>query len=93
MKKRTLQSMGGQAVAAKFAPPTPCPRCGRVYPFQTSWMTWLGHLGLHKLADNYFGGDIKAAQRRLSENGRARQEEGASWQNNAFKPYRPIKGN
>lgn len=85
------QSAGGKAVAQKFAPPTPCPRCGKVYPFQTSWMTWLGHLGLHGLANKYFSGDIEAAQKRLRQNGLAKQKEGASWENGAFPPYQPVK--
>jgi hypothetical protein len=85
----TPQSLGGQAVAKKYAPPTPCPRCGRTYPFQTSWMVWLGHLSLHALADRYFNGDIKAAQKRLRQNGLARQDP-APW-NGAFEPYRPVR--
>jgi len=89
--KKLDPSIGGKAVAQKFAPPTPCPRCGKVYPFQTSWMAWLGHMGLHGLADKHFGGDIQAAQKRLRQNGQAKQGEGASWQNGAFPPYRPIK--
>jgi hypothetical protein len=84
-------SAGGRAMAQKLAPPTTCPRgCGKTWKFGDSWMAYLGHLGLHKLADNYFGGDIKAAQRRLGENGRARQEQGASWQNGASPVYRPV---
>ena len=84
------QRAGGLAVAQKFAPPTPCPRCGKVFPFQTSWMAWLGHLGLHGLADKHFGGDIQAAQRRLRNNGLARQDP-APW-NKAWPKYRPIGG-
>jgi hypothetical protein len=49
-------------------------------------------LGLHGLADKYFGGDIKAAQKRLWQNGNARNEEGTTWRfNGAFPPYRPIR--
>lgn len=88
----SVARMGGLALKDKEAP-LKCPRCGKLYRFCESWFVHLGHLGLHGLADRYFNGDIQAAQRRLSENGRARQEEGATWQNNAFKPYRPIKGN
>ncbi|GIK42410.1 MAG: hypothetical protein BroJett011_62430 [Chloroflexota bacterium] len=84
------RSKGGQAAAQKYAPTAPCPRCGKVYPFLTPWLAWLGHLGLHGLADRYFGGDIRAAQRRLGENGRARQEQDASWQNGASPTYRPV---
>jgi hypothetical protein len=87
--KQSPQSLGGRAAAQKYAPPTPCPRCNKEYPFQTSWMVWLGHLALHKLADKYFGGDIQAAQKRLRENGLARQDP-APW-NGAFSPYRPIR--
>ncbi len=53
-----------------------------------TWHSYLGHLGLHAIADKYFGGDINAAQKRLRENGRARQDP-APW-NGAWKPYRPI---
>lgn len=87
-QKPTPQQLGGLAVAKKHAPSYPCPRCGKVYPFFTSWMVWLGHLGLHGLADNHFGGDIKAAQRRLQRNGLARQDP-APW-NGAWRPYQPI---
>lgn len=85
------QSIGGRAVAKKYAPLHPCPRCGKVYPVCTPWHVWLGHMGLHGLADKYFGGDIKAAQKRLQQNGLARQEEGASWSNGAWGHYRPVK--
>ena len=85
------QSKGGHAVAKKY-PPAYCPRCGKEIMWGTTWHSYLGHLGLHGLADNHFGGDIEAAQKRLRENGIARQEEGASWSNGAFPPYRPIGG-
>lgn len=55
---------------------------GRVYH------SYLGHLGLHGIADKYFDGDIKAAQKRLRENGRARSDP-APW-NGAWKSYQPI---
>ena len=83
------QARGGKAVAKKHAPPY-CPRCGKQFPFATPWMSYLGHLGLHGLADNWFGGDIEAAQRRLRKNGLARQEQGASWSNGAWGRYQPI---
>lgn len=86
----TPQQLGGRALAAKYAPTDPCPRCGKTYPFLTPWMAWLGHLGLHALADRYFGGDIAAAQKRLRNNGLARQDP-APW-NNAFPKYQPIQG-
>jgi hypothetical protein len=85
--KKKIQSLGGQAVISK-EPPTSCPRCaepmqGRVYH------SFLGHLGLHGLADKYFDGDVKAAQQRLRENGRARSDPFPG--NGAWKPYRPIQ--
>lgn len=83
------RSRGGQAVAKKYAPLHPCPRCGKIYPIATPWHTWLGHLGLHGLADKYFGGDITAAQRRLRNNGLARQDP-APW-NGAWPKYRSVK--
>ena len=82
------QSKGGQAVALKHAP-NRCPRCGKVFPFATPWHSYLGHLGLHGLADKHFGGDLRAAQKRLRENGLARQDP-ASW-NNAWPAYKPIR--
>jgi hypothetical protein len=51
-------------------------------------MAWLGHLGLHGLADKYFDGDIKAAQTRLRRNGLARQDP-APW-NGAWPKYKPV---
>lgn len=83
----TPQQLGGQALARKEAPLS-CPRCGKEFPFAHPYMAYLGHLGLHGLADRYFGGDIKAAQKRLRENGIARQDP-APW-NGAFPPYRPV---
>lgn len=82
------QSAGGKAVAQKYAPAAPCPRCGKIYPSLTSWMAWLGHLGLHGLADKYFDGDIQAAQNRLRNNGQARQDP-APW-NGALPKYCPL---
>jgi len=87
MLKRKIQSMGGKAVISKPAPDF-CPRCGasmqgRVYH------SFLGHLGLHGLADKYFDGDIKAAQKRLRENGTARQDPFPG--NGAWKSYQPIR--
>lgn len=91
-KKLTPQQKGGLAVAKKHAPPS-CPKCGKEYPFATPWHVYLGHLGLHGLADRYFGGDIKAAQKRLQENSLALQEEGASWSNGAWGTYKPVTDN
>lgn len=59
---------GGRAVITR-TPPDTCPRCGRSYTGK-KWHAWLGHLGLHKIADRYFDGDIQAAQKRLRDNGR-----------------------
>lgn len=84
----TKQQLGGRAVAAKTAPLC-CPRCGKTYPFAHPWMAHLGHLGLHGLADKYFNGDIKAAQKRLQQNGLARLDP-APW-NNAWPRYRPVR--
>jgi hypothetical protein len=53
-----------------------------------SWHSYLGHLGLHGLADRHFGGDIEAAQRQLRRNGLARQDP-APW-NGAMPEYRPV---
>src|SRR5690349_1761265 len=77
---------GGKAVGRK-TPPVCCPRCSRSMEGK-SWYSWLGHRGLHALADRYFGGDILAAQQRLRENGQARQDP-APW-NTAFARYRPV---
>ena len=81
------QRAGGLAVAKKH-PPAYCPRCGKEIMWGTTWHSYLGHLGLHGLADNHFGGDIEAAQKRLRDNGLARQDP-APW-NNALPKYRPI---
>lgn len=82
-----VHSLGGKAVIHK-QPPAKCQRCGKSMQGK-SYHSYLGHLGLHALADHYFGGDLAAAQRRLRENGIARQDPAAF--NGAFKPYRPIK--
>lgn len=87
-QKLTPQQLGGKAVAQKEAPLN-CPRCGKQFRFCESWHVYLGHMGLHGLADRYFGGDIVAAQKRLRENGLARQDP-MPW-NGAFAPYRPIR--
>jgi hypothetical protein len=64
--------LGGRTVTSKI-PPARCPRCGRSMKGRV-WHSYLGHLGLHGLADKYFGGDLKAAQKRLRNNGLARQD-------------------
>ena len=53
-----------------------------------TWHSYLGHLGLHGLADNHFGGDLEAAQRHLRGNGLARQDP-APW-NGAWPKYVPL---
>ena len=78
--------LGGLAVKDKI-PPSYCPRCRRSMAGR-SWHSYLGHLGLHGLADRHFGGDIEAAQRRLRENGLARQDPYP--ENGAWPEYEPI---
>jgi hypothetical protein len=80
--------LGGQA-AKRLAPPTTCPRCGRRMDNRT-YHAYLGHLGLHGLADRYFAGDLPAAQARLRANALAVQDP-APW-NGAWPAYRPIGG-
>jgi len=77
--------LGGKAVARK-RPPDVCPRCGRSMAGR-SWHSYLGHLGLHGLADAHFG-DVAAAQKRLRDNGLARQDP-APW-NGAWPRYVPV---
>jgi len=83
----TPHQLGGRAVALKQAP-LACPRCSKQFAFATPWHSYLGHLGLHGLADNHFGGDIEAAQRRLQRNGLARQDP-TPW-NGAWPKYKPV---
>lgn len=78
--------LGGRAVASK-QPPESCPRCGQSMAGR-SWHSYLGHLGLHGLADNHFDGDLEAAQKRLRENGIARQDPFP--ENGAMPRYRPV---
>jgi hypothetical protein len=84
--KRNWQRKGGQAVIAR-KPPDECPRCGESMQGRV-YHSYLGHLGLHGLADKYFDGSIEAAQKRLRENGRARSDSFRA--NGAWQPYRPI---
>lgn len=86
VRKRRAQA-GGRAVIDK-QPPQSCPRCNRPMDKKT-WHGYLGHLGIHGLADKYFDGDFQAAQKRLRENGRARSDPFPG--NGAWKPYRPIQ--
>ena len=84
--QKKIHSLGGKAIISKPAPDT-CPRCGAVMSGR-SWHSFLGHLGLHGLADKFFEGDVRAAQKRLRENGRARQDPFPG--NGAWKPYQPV---
>ncbi len=74
-------------VAAFPEPRAACPRCGRSMGSR-SWHSYLGHLGLHGLADAYFDGDLAAAQQRLRENGLARQDPAPG--NRAWPQYRAV---
>lgn len=92
MAKRTLsrdvQSLGGKALLDK-QPPLNCPKCNKPIMFGTNWHQYLGHLSLHRLAEKYFGGDLAALQRRLQQNGLARQDP-TPW-NGAWPKYKSIK--
>lgn len=85
--RKKIQRLGGQAVIGK-AVPARCPRCGQSMQGRV-YHSFLGHLGLHGLADKYFEGDLQATQRRLQENGRARQDPFPT--NGAWKRYQPIQ--
>lgn len=86
--------LGGQAVKDKASPQT-CLRCGQPTVGRT-WHSYLGHLGLHGLADRYFGGDIAKAQERLRRNGLAVQDSACCPQdtrkgwNGAWPKYCPV---
>lgn len=83
----TTQQKGGKAVANKM-PPAYCPRCHKEIAWGTTWHQYLGHLGLHGLADKFFNGDITAAQKRLRENGLPKQD--PMPYNNAWPKYKPV---
>ncbi len=85
--KEYIHSLGGKAVINKVPPPN-CPCCCKSMEGR-SYHSYLGHLGLHGLADKYFDGDMQAAQKRLRRNGLARQDpfEG----NGAWPAYVPIR--
>ena len=83
---RRGRRLGGLAVKDKI-PPVVCPRCNQSMVGR-SWHSYLGHLGLHGLADRHFDGDLQAAQRRLRENGLARQDPYPG--NGAWPKYEPI---
>ena len=84
--KRETHSLGGKAIKKK-KPPDVCPRCGKPMKNRV-WHSFLGHLGLHGLADNYFGGDIEAAQFHLRRNGQARTD--SAPYNGAFPRYQEL---
>lgn len=84
--KKFIHRLGGKAVIGR-QPPASCPQCSESMQGRT-YHSYLGHLGLHGVANKYFGGDIRAAQKRLRENGLARQDPFTS--NGAWKPYRRI---
>ena len=50
-RRVSIQSLGGKAVIKKAAPAT-CPRCNQDMSGR-SWHSFLGHLGLHGIADKY----------------------------------------
>ena len=87
MIKRRIQSLGGKAVVTKSAPQK-CPRCGASMQGRC-WHSYLGHMGLHGLADKYFEGDVKAAQKRLRSNGLAKQDPFPG--NGAWPAYVPVQ--
>lgn len=84
--RRKGAPLGGRAVKHK-EPPESCPRCGRSMAGR-KWHSYLGHLGLHGLADRYFDGDIETAQKHLRRNGLAAQDP-APW-NGAWPRYVPV---
>jgi hypothetical protein len=83
---KKIQSLGGKAIISNAVPAT-CPRCGKSMQGRV-YHSYLGHLGLHGLADKYFQGNLDAAQKRLRENGIARQDPFPG--NGAWKRYQPI---
>lgn len=78
----------GRQAQARAEVPDECPRCEKSL-VGYSFNRYLGHLGLHGLADNKFKGDIEAAQEHLQRNGLARQDP-APW-NGAWRPYVPVE--
>lgn len=84
--RQKAASLGGKAVATK-TPPAKCPKCNEEMTGR-KWHSYLGHLGLHGLADRYFDGNMQRAQERLRENSLARSDP-APW-NSAWPDYKPI---
>lgn len=79
---------GGLTTSAKIAPRgTRCPRCGKSFSGKP-WMAYIGHKGLHGLADRYFSGCLSSAARRMALNSVAKYDP-APW-NGAFQ-YKPIQ--
>jgi hypothetical protein len=85
--KNFVHALGGKSHIARAVPEI-CPRCGQSMAGRV-YHSYLGHLGLHGLADKYFEGDLAAAQERLRRNGLARQDpfEG----NGAWPRYQPVQ--
>lgn len=84
--KREPCSLGGRAVRSK-RPPDKCPKCNEVMAGR-KWHSYLGHLGLHGLADRFFDGCMQSAQKRLRQNSLARSDP-SPW-NGAWPEYKPI---
>lgn len=82
------RSKGGKAVK-KRTPPAVCPHCGQPMAGR-KWHSYLGHMGLHGLANRYFGGDMLKAQKRLQRNGLARLDPFPG--NGAWPRYTPVTG-
>lgn len=83
--RRVGAPLGGAAVA-KLTPPDRCPLCDR--EIRGNWYAYLGHLGLHGMADNHFGGDLIAAQKHIRQNGLAAQDPFPT--NQAWPQHKPL---
>lgn len=85
----TPQALGGIATK-ELSPPARCPRCGASMRGR-SWHSYLGHKGMHGLADRAFAGNVSAAARQMAKNALARAENGATWANGAWLgAYKPL---
>jgi hypothetical protein len=87
MKPKKPKQQNKDPLGRKYAPAY-CEKCHEPLPFTYTWRNYLGHLGLHGLADSRFNGDIRAAQKHLRQNGLAKQDV-APW-NNAWPKYKPL---